>query len=118
MVSETWACWPPGQGRGPVRVRGLAEDRHPPFAGLEEPDDQLQQGGLARAVRPDQAGHRARGHTERAVAQPPLTAVAPAQAISLECRSAAGRLVWGHRIGSFLKLGGRDIYLFYDVIVL
>jgi hypothetical protein len=49
----------PGERRGVLRARRLAEQRDLPFGRRQQAHGQREQRGLARAVRPDQADDRA-----------------------------------------------------------
>ena len=52
---------------------------------------------------PTRPSHHAGRHLERAVAQPPHPAVAPAEPVRPQCRDAATGLVLGHQTLSFLR---------------
>jgi hypothetical protein len=63
----SWATYPTRASVCAVSAREVWPNRHLALGGFEQPDDHLQQGGLARAVRADQGGYRAGRHLERAV---------------------------------------------------
>ena len=86
----------PGVGRGVLgdeadagelvrrRAGTPTEDGDRPGARLEEADGELEQRGLAGAVRPDEPDDLAGGDGERALRERPLVAVALAEAVRLE----------------------------------
>ena len=69
------------------RVRARVEPEHADGAGARpcQADGEPKERRLAGAVRPDERGHAAARDLERAVAQRPLRAVAPAEPVRLEC---------------------------------
>jgi hypothetical protein len=64
--------------------RALAQDPDPSRVRFQQPGGQLQQGGLARAVRPDEPGHPPGGDRQGAVGERPPPPVALAEAAGLD----------------------------------
>ena len=98
----------PGQG---VRGAGgdvVAEDLHRAGARCQQPDDQAQQRGLARAVRPDQGDHAAGRQGQGAVAQRPALPVPLAHTVGAQrelgrCHATSSFLVcWWTEVKSAL----------------
>ena len=79
----SWAT-KPMSARPSVSRTASAEHPHRARVGLQQPDGQVQQRALARAVRPDQRGDPAGRQLQRAVPQRPGAAVPLAEPVGLQ----------------------------------
>ena len=73
------------QGCRGLLARGDAADAHLAGGGLEQADAEVQQRGLAGAVRADERRDASSGDGERTVAQGPGVTVAFAEVVGFEC---------------------------------